>query len=269
MPIGEALALTYLAAGWIVLGGSKWNWPGWRGLGIGALAVTVVVVVRDGLGRELIAGPISGTTAFGAGVLGTYTWGQVLGLPRSIALLLGVGLMSRPLSFSNRLSELSDAYRASLQRAQEDPPSWERQFRAALRTTDAMAHLRAPDKAWASLRDGLVAQYRRWIELVEIMDTVGLESVSAELAAIGARWKVLADAAAEEQRAVATPARIRRGFILWYVIAGVWSVLVGLARARASWLLGNQDPTAALDALILLVMGVLALGYAVKSSRTR
>lgn len=270
MPIGEVLAQTYLGASWIVLGQSRWAWSWWRWMGITVVAGTVLVVVRDGLQWELMAGPISASTALGTFALGTYAWGQVFGLPRGLALGLGVGLTSRPIHFSNRLADLIDDYRSALKRGAEDAPSRKRQLRAALRATDAMARQRAPDEAWATLRDDLVAQYRRWISLLGASDTVGLETVNAQLAAIFERWAALNDAAAEQQRKLATPARQRRALVVWFAIAGTSSVLIGLARARAAWLiLGGHDTTAAIAALVMLAAGVFAIGYAAKLALTR
>ncbi len=164
-------------------------------------------------------------------LVGLLLWAQVLGLPRWLALILGIGLTSRPLRFSNRLSDLRKPIKAL---SVADPAHLSGAIKNAEAQIRRVRALRAPDPAWAAVRDDLADCDSRWIDLVRA--DASNEHLGEQLEAyapVMARWTELRDRAASDQRQLATPARRRRGAIVWYGSVGFSAILLGVAQVQA------------------------------------
>jgi hypothetical protein len=159
MPIGEAVAVTVLALGMITSQRLRFN-PLWSCVGWGVLGGLALALVLRGLRWVIIAGPITGSFTLGALLLGSLAWAEVLGLPRDAARLLGIGLMSRALVFSNHLGDLMKRFGDAISRAQEGPDRRASAMATAEVQLRRMEALRPPDPAWGQIRDKLVSRRR-------------------------------------------------------------------------------------------------------------
>jgi hypothetical protein len=268
VPIGEAVALVFLATGLLATGRS-YREQFWLIAGFFVLGIAGFVLVRDGIRGVVIAGPITGSTMLAALLIGSLSWAQVLGLPRRIAMLLGIGLMSRAIAFNNRLLDHRRRVADAIHLAQQDPP----------RRTDALDEmtvhvrrvrdLRAPDSAWSLLRDDIAEDDEAWITLLRDGETPERLAEQARVSGpLITRWEQMAAQAAHDQRELATPIRRRRGRAVWLATYGASLLALGLAVGR------GYDPFALrladLDVwltLVELVGACLLLGGALGTLR--
>ena len=263
--------MVYLCTAFLAIGRSygadrSWLLPGL--LGLGGVAF---VVVRDGLRGVFIAGPITGSVTLTAFLIGSLYWAQVLGLPRPIAIRLGIGLLSRALVFNNRLIDHRRRVADAIRLAQTDPP------RRAAALAEMTVHirrvrdLRAPDSAWSLLRDDIADDEEGWIQALR--DAEPSERLAEQARASGPlrmRWEQMAAQAAQDQRELATPTRRRRAEAVWLATLGASCLALGLAVGR------GYDPLALhltdLDVWVTLVQvvgGCLLLGGALVVSLRR
>lgn len=221
-----------MAVGFIATGRSRRD-RFWLVMGLLILGITAFALIRDGLDGAVIAGPVSGSFALAALLLGFLAWAQLLGLPRRLAWLLGIGLKSRALVFDNRLLALSGTFRETIHLAQEDS---DRRPGALAKAEEQVRRMRAahpPDAAWALLRDDMVADFERWIDLLRNdVPPDRLADHATTFAPVMARWVAMRDQAAQDQRLLASPARRRRGTAVWLATAGFSGLLIGAAQAR-------------------------------------
>lgn len=196
--------------------------------GLALVGVVAFVLVRDGPRWVAISGPISGSVALASVLLGLLTWAQIVSLPRGVARVLGVGMRSRALVFDNRLIEFRGQFYAAWRLAESDPD------RRAEALTDAEAHvhrmraLRPPDAKWAMVRNDMADDFERWVGLMRTDLPPDRLADSVEAAApVYARWMQIRDQAALDQRLLATPARRRRGELLWLVVMGFSGLAIG------------------------------------------
>lgn len=137
----------------------------WSSVGLGVLGLVAFELVRVGLRGVIFAGPISASLTFASLLMGSLFWAQVVGLPRWLALLTGVGLTSRALAFSNRLIEHRASLADAIRIAQEDPRRRTDALKLARRQVRRVRALRPPDAAWALLRDDIADDEDAWIDL--------------------------------------------------------------------------------------------------------
>lgn len=230
MAVGELVALVFAASGCIATWRDQKD-RSWLVAGIVVLAAGAVDVAVLGLQLDAIPDPVIGTTVLVMTLVGLLLWAQVLGLPRWLALILGIGLTSRPLRFSNRLSDLRKPIKAL---SVADPAHLSGAIKNAEAQIRRVRALRAPDPAWAAVRDDLADCDSRWIDLVRA--DASNEHLGEQLEAyapVMARWTELRDRAASDQRQLATPARRRRGAIVWYGSVGFSAILLGVAQVQA------------------------------------
>ena len=262
--------MVFLATGLLATGRS-YREQFWLIAGFFVLGIAGLVLVQNGLRGVVIAGPITGSVALAASLIGSLSWAEVLGLPRRIALLLGIGLKSRALVFNNRLLDHRRRVADAIRLAQKDPP----------RRTDALdemtVHVRgvrdlhAPDSAWSVLRDDIADDEEAWIALLRDGVSSGqLAEQARGFEPIGMRWEQMAAQASQDQRQLATPSRRRRGRAVWLATLGLSFLALGLAVAR------GYDPLALhltdFDVwltLVELVGGCLLLGSALAVSLRR
>jgi hypothetical protein len=64
-------------------------------VGVGILASTTFQLLRDGIDSVVVAGPISGSFVFSAGLIGLLLWADLVGLPRPLARTTGIGIADR------------------------------------------------------------------------------------------------------------------------------------------------------------------------------
>lgn len=262
--------MVFLATGFLATGrsdGERFS----LSAGLVVLGVAAFVLVRDGLRGVVIAGPITGSTALAAFLIGLLYWAQVLGLPRPLALLLAIGLKSRALAFNNRLLDHRRRIADGVRVAQQDPPRRTDALDKASVQVRRVRALRAPDSAWRLLRDDIADDDEAWINLLR--NGAPSEHLAEQARASGPmriRWEQMATQAAEDQRQLATPARRRRAKAVWLATYGVSFLALGLAVARGYDLLALRltDPDVLLT-IVELVGGCLMLGGALILSLRR
>jgi hypothetical protein len=254
--ISQDIAVTFMAAGFLACG---WLRRDRFLLAIGGvfLAVVAVEFFRFGPQGGVIAGPISATRTLSAVLVGSLAWLEALGRPRRLAIFLGVGLRSRVLVFDDRLiaiwrpfSEAVNGFQVDANRRAEAlamSESQAREFRG----------LRPPDPEWAHLRDDLADTAESSASLLRVDASPDrFEDDRRAFEPVYARWMQMREAAAQAQRSLATPARRRRGQVVWRATVGFSTLLVGLAQARSSNVvgLGLAAPN------LIPNIGVLAVG---------
>lgn len=270
MPIGEAVALVLLATGFLATGRS-YRERFWLIAGFFVLGVAAFVLVRDGLRSVVIAGPITGSTALAALVIGSLSWAQVLGLPRRIALPLGIGLKSRALVFNNRLVDHRRRFVDAVRVAQEDQPRRTDALDKAIVQVRGIRALRAPDAAWTLLRNDIADDEEVWITLLR--DGGPSEQLAEQARGsepMRMRWDQMAAQAAQDQRELATPTRRRRAKAVWLATYGASFLVLGLAVGRGydPLALRLTDPGVWLT-FVKLIGGCLLLGGALILSLRR
>jgi hypothetical protein len=257
MAIGPLVAGLLAAAGCVAL------WQRKRdafslATGLFMFGLIAYVVARDGIEPSAIAGPVGGAVTLTAAAMAFLMWTEVLGLPRGLALLLGIGLVSRALVFSNRLREEVEALRVLFQQ----PSHPERRAAVADQAQRHVLRLRsarAPDRAWARLRDEIADSYQVFVDLVRADAPVDeFAEPSTALKTSFASWKDMAHAAAADQRRLATPARRRRGFAVFLGTVGIALLTIGLAEVSA----GNLTGRATIDLRQWLTLSEVVVGVA-------
>lgn len=232
MTVGEVAAMVFLASALIAMWRSYRD-SFWLVGGIGVIVAGAVTLARYELLATVIAGPISGSIVLGATVLGLLLWAQVLGLPRGLALTLGVGLTSRPLRFDRRLVAVRKPFVEAIALAQTDPDRRSEALANAERQIRRVRGLRPPDGAWAALRDNIADDDAGWVDLLQGgAPTERLADHAAAFAPVQARWTEMRDRAAADQRLLASPARRRRGNAVWLGTIGISLLFIALTRAR-------------------------------------
>ena len=242
----------------------------WLVTGLGIIGTTVFALIRYGNHGLIFGGPIGVSTALMGVMLGCLLWAQLVSLPRPLARLLGIGLRSRAIAFSNRLIAVRKPFTEALRLADEDP---DRRLEALARADEQvrrMRALRAPDAAWAFLRDDLANDSAARVALLRAgAPPERLEDHDRAAAPVVARWVAMNDEAAIDQRTLATPARRRRGTIVWLVSLGVVSLFMGFAQGIGSDVTvhGLADPRAWLALVELALGGATLVGAVVLAWR--
>ena len=233
--IGQEIAVTFMAAGflacWWVRRESIWLVGG-----AVFLAVVAVEFVRFGPQGGVVAGPVSGARTLGAVLVGSLAWLEALGRPRRLSIFLGIGLRSRALVFSNRLiaiwgpfSEAVNAFQVDATRRAEALDVSENQARE-------FRGLRPPDPAWAHLRNDLADHVESSASLLRLDASLDkFDDRRQAFEPVYARWMLMKEAAAKAQRSLATPARRRRGQVVWLATVGFSALIIGLAEARSTY----------------------------------
>lgn len=181
MPIGLVLADLALGLGLLALARDTRQ----RSLlvaGCIVLAGPAIGVARDGLRAVVIAGPVTGSLALLASVVAFICWATVLGLPRPLARVLGIGLRSRVLAFSNRVLALEASFVEDSRTAQIEPDRRDSSLASAAEHVATMWALQPPDPAWGVLRDDLADACQARIELIR--DEAPLEDFEASAQAV-------------------------------------------------------------------------------------
>ncbi|HYC06390.1 MAG TPA: hypothetical protein VEG29_00565 [Candidatus Binatia bacterium] len=270
MPIGLLLADAAAASGLIALAReTRQRWL--LVLGLLGAATTMIVVARDGLLPVVFAGPVGTTLALTISVVAFVCWATVLGLPRPVARVLGIGLKSRALTFDDRLRAEERSLRAAIDAALADLDHLDESLGQAEARTDRIQALRPPDVAWAVLRDDIVDGWLRWIELTrDHAPQLHLEAEQGFIDAVYARWREMTNEAALAQRELATPDRQRRGWAVSGAAVGACLMLHGLAITRAYDLQrrGPADPES-IAAFVALVGGLLLVLASIASLARR
>ena len=242
MSVGELVAVVFMASGCVAAWRNPWDDRSWLVAGLGVFVAAGVELVYLGILPVALTGPASGSIVLASVLLGVLLWAKVLGLPRSLALLIGIGLTSRPLRFGNRLIALRERFSEAIGNAQTDPDrkvDWIEIAEAQIRRERAV---RPPDAVWGSVRDELADHDAGWLALVRA--DAAPESYEAHIEAFGpvkARWSDMKDRAAADQRQLANPARRRRGAMVALGSLGISLILVGMAQAVDPRLVGIGD----------------------------
>jgi hypothetical protein len=233
--MGQVVATLFLGAAFLAMSISGRGHT-WFVLGLGLAVTTLFVVTRDGLEMaRIVAGPISGSLALGGLLLGSFLWAEVVGLPRSLARRLGIGVRIRLLPFDKRLTELRHRSVEATDRAGERPSQRAEALAEAEAQLDRVRDLRAPDAEWAKLRDDLLDADEAWIALVRA--NVPADEVSAQMGVyppLLARWEALRERRRRDWLAGAEPELHRRQNISWTMTFGLAALLVGFGTARSS-----------------------------------
>jgi len=99
-------------------------------------------------------------------LLGTFAWADAIGLPRRLALQLGVGRREPRIYFNNVIDRTNERLFAELQQCVTDQKRHDRHLRTARALADRLAEFPAPDEAWGTCRDDIVALHRKVIASV-------------------------------------------------------------------------------------------------------
>ena len=128
-----------------------------------------------------------------------------------------------------------------------------------------LRRLRPPDPEWAHLRDDLADNVESSASLLRLDASPDkFDDRRRANEPVYARWMQMREAAAQAERSLATPARHRRGQVVWLATVGFSALIIGLAGARGSNVVGiglaapNLIPT-----IGPLAVGVVSLGAAV------
>lgn len=271
MSVGELVAAMFLA-GALLATWRHYHDRFWLVVGLVILAADAVVLARFGLRTVVIAGPISISIVVASTLIGLLFWAQVLGLPRGLALTLGIGLTSRPLRFDARLVALRKPFVEAIALAQTDPDRRAEAIAIAESQIRRERALRPPDPEWAALQDDIADDDTAWVDLLRSGASADrIADHAAAFAPVSARWTEMRERAAADQRLLADPARRRRGNAVWLGVIGISIFLVALAQARAVDLpsLGITDPRFWLIAGMFVGAALAVLGSLVFALRRR
>jgi hypothetical protein len=163
MPIGSVLILLALAGLAFAEGRSRAEGR-WRKLAILLLGgLALVIVLRGGVDtRTLLGTPLLDALTLVAGLLVAV---DLIGLPLPIARRLHLGLHDREWEFDRRLHALTQEARLAV----DDPrPDGGRLARQLPTIIIRMSALRAPNPDWAAVRDGWVAAWERYLNVLSM-----------------------------------------------------------------------------------------------------
>jgi hypothetical protein len=254
--ISQDVAVIFMAAGFLACGSVRRGWF-WLALGGMFLAFVAVQFVRFGLQGGMVAGPVSGARTLAAVLVGSLAWLEALGRPRRLAIFLGLGLRSRALVFSNRLIAVWRPFSEAVNGFQVDPNRRAEALAVYVRQARELRGLRPPDPEWAHLRDDLADDVDATASLIRVDASADrFEDGRRALQSVYERWTRMNEAAAQAQRSLATPTRRRRGQVAWLATVGCSTVLIVLAEARRTNVvgLGLAAPN------LILTVSVLAVG---------
>jgi hypothetical protein len=260
MSLGQADALTFVAVGCLLLGRSP-NDRIWRVPGFVLLGTIVFALVRYGFHAVVLRGPSDASAAFAAVLMGSLFLAQAVGLPRRFACLLGIGIKSRPLQFSNRLMALVKLLGETVNLVGDDPDRRREALTKADDQVRRMRSLRPPDSAWRRLQDDLAEGFAGSIDALRIdAPTESIADRSEAIAQVVARWGQMQEEAAQDQRLLNSPVRRRRAQVVWFATAGVSLLLLGYSQVRGQDLftIGARGPIS-WETLALLALGGIAL----------
>jgi hypothetical protein len=231
MSIGVLVAMLVLGTGFVANGYAGRD-RFWLIFGVVFLAFTGLMLGRDGLRSTLIAGPITGSLALVELLVGSYFWAELIGLPRPIAYLSGIGLVNHPLTFNNRLYRIRIPLVEAIRVAQVEPERRAEAFRTIATQVKLERELRPPDGVWGQLRDDIADDDEAWIELIrtDALLERGADHIEA-FKPVLARWHDLHEHATEEQRLMSAPALRRRATVIQLATLGGSVLLAGLAVA--------------------------------------
>jgi hypothetical protein len=233
MAIGQLVAMVVMGTAFLANGYAGRD-RFWFILGSAILGFTAFMLGRDGLRWILFAGPITGSFALLALLLGSLFWAELVGLPRPIAYLSGIGLKNRPLTFNNRLYTTRLAFVEAIRVAQEELVRRSEALATAEAQVKRERTLKPPDRTWGQLRDDIADDDEAWIELIR--SDAPTERRADHVEAFGpvlARWRQMQEAATAEQRLISDPGLQRRGMVISLVGIGASLLLAGLAVAGA------------------------------------
>jgi hypothetical protein len=230
--VGEVVAELFMASAFLAAG-RYYRDRFWLVAAVGVAVAEVVVLGRDGLRLVIFTGPISGSLVLASALFGLLLWAQVLGLPRRPALLLGIGLTSRPLRFNNRLIEVRGGFAGAIVLAQTHPDRRAEAIAILEAQIGGERALHPPDIEWTTLRDDLAGDDAAWIDL--ILAGVPVERIADQAAVherLRTRWTEMAERAAADQRLLANPARRRRATAMWLSALGTSLLIAAIAQTR-------------------------------------
>jgi hypothetical protein len=263
MSIGVLVAMLVLGTGFLANGYAGRD-RFWLILGVAVLAFMGLMLGRDGLRWILFPGPVTGSFALAQLLLGSFFWAELVGLPRRIAYLSGIGLMNRPLTFNNRLYTIRIPLVEAIRVAQVEPERAAEAFRTIAAQVKLERDLKPPDHVWAQLRDDIADDDEAWIELIQTDALLerGADHIEA-FKPVLARWRELYAQANAEQRLMSAPTLRRRATVISLASLGASLLLAGLAVAASYDLLEvGVERAENWGAIATLAGGSLLLGRA-------
>ncbi len=244
MSIGEVVADLFLA-GTLVASWRWWHDRTWVIVGALIGMAIPVALLRNGLHLVVITWSMGGTEALVSLVISLLFWAQLLGLPRAIARILGIGLWNPAYAFDWRIRDLHERFVAALATAKVEPGSRDRAFATAGDQIRRMRRVRAPSIEWRDLRNEIASHDAAWLGVVRSSESPeGISGLAESAKPLGERWSRMRKEALSEQRLLRTPARDRRGTA---VLTGVFSIallLFGIVDERTHdvVVVGFADP---------------------------
>jgi hypothetical protein len=261
--IGVLVAMLIMGTGFLATGYAGRD-RFWLILGVAFLGFTTLMLGRDGIRWILVPGPITGSFALLQLLLGSFFWAELVGLPRPIAYLTGIGLTNRPLTFNNQLYTIRLPLVEAIRVAQLEPERRAEAFRTIATQVKLERGLRPPDGVWGQLRDDIADDDEAWIELIRTDALVdrGADHIEA-FKPVLARWHDLYQHATAEQRLMSAPALRRRATVIGLAAFGASVMLAGLAVADSYYLseVGVARPEN-WGAIAMLAGGCLLVGRA-------
>jgi hypothetical protein len=237
----------------------------WLILGAAVLGFTAFALGRDGVRWILVPGPVTGSFALLALLLGSFFWAELVGLPRPIAYLSGIGLKNRPLTFNNRLYTTRLSFVQAINMAQEEPARRTEALTTAAAQVKRERTLKPPDRTWEQLRDDIADDDEAWIELIRTDAPTERRADHVEaFRPVLARWRQMHELASAEQRLMSAPGLQRRGTVISLAGFGASVLLGGLAVASAYHLREvGLTRTEGWVAIAMLAGGAILLGRAI------
>jgi hypothetical protein len=233
MPIGELLSLLLVSLAF--LGAARvWRERFWLIVGLPGPIVLAVVVVRDGINFGRLTGsPSNNATTIAGLVLAAMVSAEVMGLPHSLVLRLGIGWRDRRRVFDEWLVQLRNAYIAGIRVAQLEPDHRTEALAVAARQVGRVRALRAPDRAWGTLRDDIADWDERWIDLIRSDASVEqLADHRGTFEPLLVRWLALRGVRRADAAVLTSPRLRRRNTAAWLLTFAITGALLAFAYLR-------------------------------------
>jgi len=233
----------------------------WLLLAVLILVGTAVALFQRGLATDrLVSGPNGALGDVAILLLAAFFTADAVGLPRRVAIVTGIGLRSREWEFDRRFFQERVQFLESGTRLRDDPIGREGVLEFARSHLRRITALRAPNRAWAELRDGLVAADRDWIALIlGTLPPDRMQDVKAAHESANAKWARLQEQYRSDSAAIRARQDPSRGESMYFAAAGLCAAVLGISTLRLLW----GGPLSGGDPRFLLGIVELVAGFAV------
>ena len=234
MPFGP-IAAALLACIAFIAYGRRWRDRFWVLWGFILLVGLAVAVGRNGVDTgRLIAGPTSGAMTLGVLLFAALFGPEAVGLPRRVAIHIGIGFRNRAGVFDRRMWEVRETWYAAIRRAQEVPDQRVAALVAAAAEVRRLRSLRAPNHVWAELRNDIASDDEDWIALIRAeAPAERFQDHIEAFAPVARRWEELRTSYRADSATVEGPGFRRRHAIVSRLVMAAGGLLLAYAMVRA------------------------------------